>query len=152
MAGSGSRKDARRLRKRGRPVRVALLESATGIPPEIEEALNQHPGITVVRRASSIREALGEGSTPDVVVAEGRLLSALGFTTDLAEPLGLSPREREVLALVAEGRTSREIASILRVTLRTVESHREHIGRKLGTRTVAGFTRLAIAHGLVDDD
>jgi DNA-binding CsgD family transcriptional regulator len=66
--------------------------------------------------------------------------------------LGVDAAERQVLALVAEGRTSREIAVLLRVTPRTVESHRENIGRKLGIRTVAAFTRFAIAHGIVAAD
>jgi DNA-binding NarL/FixJ family response regulator len=129
---------------------VALVQSGAGIPPEIEEALRRHPGIAVVRRASSVREALVKGPAPDVVVADGRALSGIGTALREARWEGLSPRELEVLALVAEGRTSREIAFMLHLRLRTIESHREHIGRKLGTRTVAGFTRFAIAHGLIE--
>ncbi len=66
-----------------------------------------------------------------------------------SEGLALTPREREVLRLVAEGHTSRDIADLLRVSVRTVHSHREHIARKLGIRSVAGLTRFAIAHGLI---
>jgi two-component system, NarL family, nitrate/nitrite response regulator NarL len=61
----------------------------------------------------------------------------------------LTPREREVLRLVAQGHTSRGIAAILRVSVRTVHSHREHISRKLGIRSVAGLTRFAIAHDII---
>jgi two-component system nitrate/nitrite response regulator NarL len=62
----------------------------------------------------------------------------------------LTRRERQVLKLVAQGLTSRDIASLLRVSIRTVESHRGHIARKLDIHTIAGLTRFAIAQGLVD--
>jgi DNA-binding NarL/FixJ family response regulator len=131
---------------------VVLVASAPGIPLEIEEALELHPGISVVRRAASVREALGGRPTADVFVADARALSRASIEPDPAQPEWLTRREREVLALVAEGRTSREIADILRVTTRTIESHREHIRRKLGTRSIAAFTRFAMAHGLVEEE
>jgi DNA-binding NarL/FixJ family response regulator len=140
---------------------VALVTSTAGFPREVEEALEHHPQIRIVSRASSFREAMTDAGTtaPDVVILEGGALSAVcAAETALFRETGLEPetvltrRQREVLALVARGRTSGEIASILRVTPRTVESHRENIGRKLGTRTVAGFTRFAIAQGLVEED
>jgi DNA-binding CsgD family transcriptional regulator len=62
----------------------------------------------------------------------------------------LTRREREVLARIAEGRTSKEIASELGISLRTVNTHREHLAQKLGTSSVAAFVRYAIAHGLTD--
>lgn len=61
---------------------------------------------------------------------------------------GLTPREREVLVQVASGRTSREIASELGISPRTVEAHRESLMRKLEIRTVAGLTRFAMEMGL----
>jgi DNA-binding NarL/FixJ family response regulator len=61
----------------------------------------------------------------------------------------LTPRECEVLRLIAEGHTSRDIAAILRVSVRTVHSHREHISQKLGVRSVAGLTRFAMVHGII---
>lgn len=61
----------------------------------------------------------------------------------------LTPREAEVLAAVAAGRTSREIADDLGISHRTVESHRESIMRKLDIRSVAGLTRFAIEAGLL---
>ncbi len=64
----------------------------------------------------------------------------------------LTQRERQVLILVAEGYTSRDIARLLRLGVRTVESHRERLGRKLGIHTVAGLTRFAVANGLVEAD
>lgn len=59
----------------------------------------------------------------------------------------LSPRERQVLSMLAAGKGSREIASELGVGLRTVESHRLRLRQKLGIRSVAGLTRYALEHG-----
>jgi DNA-binding NarL/FixJ family response regulator len=60
----------------------------------------------------------------------------------------LSPRELEILILVADGLTSREIGERLGISARTVEAHRDSLMRKLDVRTVAGLTRLALAQGL----
>lgn len=60
----------------------------------------------------------------------------------------LSSREREVLQLVAEGQTTREIAEKLSLSSKTVDSHREHIMEKLGIRNIAGLTKYAIREGL----
>src|SRR4051812_27479200 len=61
----------------------------------------------------------------------------------------LSEREREVLALIADGFNNKEIASRLGLGVRTVETHRERIMRKLNIHTVAGLTKFAIRQGLV---
>jgi len=61
---------------------------------------------------------------------------------------GLSIREREVLQLVAEGHTTKDIANVLKLSPKTVDSHREHIMEKLGIRNIAGLTKYAIREGL----
>ena len=61
----------------------------------------------------------------------------------------LTPREREVLQLLAEGRSVKEIASILDISPRTVEFHKYNIMEKLGLRTAAELTQYAIKHGMV---
>jgi DNA-binding NarL/FixJ family response regulator len=60
----------------------------------------------------------------------------------------LSPRELEILTHIADGLTSREIGTTLGISVRTVEAHRNSLMRKLGVRTIAGLTRLAIEQGL----
>jgi DNA-binding NarL/FixJ family response regulator len=60
----------------------------------------------------------------------------------------LSSREREVLQLLAEGKTSKDIAATLHVALPTVETHRRQIMTKLGIRTIAELTKYAIREGL----
>jgi DNA-binding NarL/FixJ family response regulator len=61
----------------------------------------------------------------------------------------LTQREREVLQLVAEGRTIRGISSILQVAARTVVFHKSNIMDKLGRRTTADLTQYAIKSGLI---
>jgi two-component system NarL family response regulator len=61
----------------------------------------------------------------------------------------LTEREREVLIQIAEGFSNKEIGSRLGVGVRTVETHRERIMRKLQIHSVAGLTKFALAHGLV---
>jgi two-component system response regulator NreC len=60
----------------------------------------------------------------------------------------LSPREREVLQLIAEGKTSPQIADNLHISVKTVESHRQQIMIKLKIKTVAELTKYAIREGL----
>lgn len=60
----------------------------------------------------------------------------------------LTSREREVLQLVAEGKTTKEIATTLHVSIKTVDSHREHIMNKLDIHNIAELTKYAIREGL----
>jgi DNA-binding NarL/FixJ family response regulator len=60
----------------------------------------------------------------------------------------LGGREREVLQLIAEGKTSKRIASTLAISVNTVEAHRRNIMRKLGLHSVAELTKYAIREGL----
>jgi DNA-binding NarL/FixJ family response regulator len=62
----------------------------------------------------------------------------------------LTPREQEVIKLVAEGYSSREIADTLVISEKTVERHRENLLGKLGMRGRVDLTRYAIRHGLVE--
>lgn len=72
-----------------------------------------------------------------------------------AEPKGqvvlerLTPRERQVLQLVAEGRSNSEIGRTLGVTKKTVEKHRASLVGKLGVKDLAGLIRIALKHGLI---
>jgi DNA-binding NarL/FixJ family response regulator len=61
----------------------------------------------------------------------------------------LSEREREVLLLIAEGRSNKEIAERLVLGVRTIETHREHLMRKLDIHTVAGLTKFTIVRGMI---
>jgi len=60
----------------------------------------------------------------------------------------LTSREREVLQLIAEGKTTTEIADLLGISVKTVESHRTRLMEKLDIRQTAGLVRYAIRRGL----
>jgi DNA-binding NarL/FixJ family response regulator len=78
-------------------------------------------------------------------------LSALPqLTGDRSSPrFNISPRQREVLIGVAEGLSSKEIAARLNIGVRTVDTHREQVARKLHIRNAAEFTRYAVQQGYV---
>jgi DNA-binding NarL/FixJ family response regulator len=60
----------------------------------------------------------------------------------------LTPREREVLQLLAEGKSNKEMAGLLNIGLKTIETHRAQLMEKLGIFTVAELTKYAIREGL----
>jgi DNA-binding NarL/FixJ family response regulator len=62
----------------------------------------------------------------------------------------LTPRQREVLQLVAEGKTTKEISAVLHISPKTVEFHRNSLMDELGVRTTAELTRYAISRGIVN--
>jgi DNA-binding NarL/FixJ family response regulator len=64
----------------------------------------------------------------------------------------LTSREREVLQLLAEGHTTRDIAARLHVSVKTVGTHREHLMQKLGIHTLSGLTKFAIREGLTSSE
>jgi DNA-binding NarL/FixJ family response regulator len=70
-----------------------------------------------------------------------------------AGPLDLlTPRQREVLQLIAEGRTTKEIARVLNLSVKTVETHRTQLMDRLDLHDVAGLVRFAVRVGLVEPE
>ena len=110
-----------------------------------------------LRKDSSPRElrnairAVHEGGTFFSAPAARHLMDALARGSAESADNGdtLTPRERDVLVEIARGFTNKEIAATLGVSVRTVESHRESLLRKLDVRGTAGLTRFAIAAGLL---
>jgi two-component system response regulator NreC len=80
-------------------------------------------------------------------VAEAVVRAYLG-KTELPLDL-LTPREREVVQLIAEGKTTKGIAEVLGISVKTVESHRANIMEKLDIHDIAGLVRYAIRRGLI---
>lgn len=83
-------------------------------------------------------------------IAEFFLDDYLGYLEESpkAEHSPLSAREREVLQLLAEGNTTKEIAQKLCITINTVDTHRKHISDKLGLRSIAELTKYAVLRGI----
>jgi DNA-binding NarL/FixJ family response regulator len=72
-------------------------------------------------------------------------------TPDATEPgHRLSPREREIVQLLCEGKSNKEIAEMLGISVRTAETHRASILRKLNVESVAGLVRYAIRNGIIE--
>jgi DNA-binding NarL/FixJ family response regulator len=87
------------------------------------------------------------------MVLEG-FLNRNGAASDIDEPWAssgelLTAREREVIQLLAEGRTSKEVAVTLKLSVKTAETHRTNLMRKLGLHSVADLTRYAVRNGIV---
>lgn len=77
----------------------------------------------------------------------------LNRTEDIRDPLAsLSRREREVLQLVVEGKTSAEIADTLFLSVKTIETYRSRLMKKLGIRDIPALIKFAIQHGLTSLD
>ena len=72
--------------------------------------------------------------------------------SNLVDSIALTPRQREILKLVAIGKTNKEIARILDLSLKTVDNHRTQLMGRLNVHEVTGLVRYAIAIGLIAPD
>ncbi len=111
-----------------------LLKESAGI-----EVVNAVRAVHADRRYLS--QKISDGLVDDYV----RQRQAAEAKSPLAR---LSPREREVLQLVVEGKSSAEIADILSLSLKTVETYRSRLMHKLGISDLPGLVKFAIQHGL----
>jgi len=147
-----------------------VLTRAKQAHPEIKVlVLTMHADPEYVERAihgGADGYLLKDSAVTDLVagleaVAAGRAYYSPAVQRSLSEmvrmrsapPRGLeslTEREREVLRMVAEGLTTKEIAGQLSISVRTVESHRANLMRKLDLRSVARLTQFAIREGLVE--
>jgi DNA-binding CsgD family transcriptional regulator/tetratricopeptide (TPR) repeat protein len=101
-----------------------------------------------VLNGAVLNGAVPDGTAPDGMVPDGAARD--GAAPDGAAGLSrLSPRERELITLVARGRTDAQIAAELYITVRTVSSHLDRVRDKTGCRRRADLTRLALRAGLV---
>jgi DNA-binding NarL/FixJ family response regulator len=83
------------------------------------------------------------------LVLEGYLNPHQALTAEPAPRNRLTPREREVVQLLAEGKTSKEVAVALNLSVKTTETHRTNIMRKLDLHSVADLTLYAVRNGIV---
>ena len=97
---------------------------------------------------SAVRAVAGGEGYLSPTVSDAVLTDYRRHVTD---PLDrLSSREREVLQLIAEGKTNKEIATALKLSVYTVDAHRGRIMEKLNLHSVGELVRFAVRHGLVD--
>jgi DNA-binding NarL/FixJ family response regulator len=83
------------------------------------------------------------------LVLEGYLNPARQESMELTGTTRLTPREREVVQLLAEGKTNKEVAVALNLSVKTTETHRTNIMRKLDLHSVADLTLYAVSNGIV---
>jgi DNA-binding NarL/FixJ family response regulator len=99
---------------------------------------------------TAIREVLRGRSYVSPLIAKGMLNHALHPMPGDAGIRELSPREREVLQLLAEGKSMKEVAAVLDISPRTVEFHKYRMMELLGVKTNAELVHYAIKHGLIN--
>ena len=95
----------------------------------------------------AIQEVMRGGRYLSPGISEAVVQAYLAKTDLPADPL--TPREREVLQLIAEGKTTKDIAGLLGLSVKTIESHRTRLMEKLDIRQTAGLVRYAIRRGLI---
>lgn len=134
-----------RLRANGERPRVVVL-SMYHDPVWVQRALDAGASGYLLK-GSGVRDVL---DAVRAVAAGETYLSPTAKRSADATPL--TDREREVLTLIAQGHTSKEIGSILGISPRTAEHHRARIMNKLNIGDVAGLTRYAVRTGLVDEN
>jgi two-component system nitrate/nitrite response regulator NarL len=97
----------------------------------------------------AIETVVAGGSYFSADTARAALDGLAGRRSERSGPKLTSPRERDVLVAITDGLSSKQIADRLGMSLRTVETHRERIMRKLNIRNVAGLTKYALLEGLI---
>lgn len=147
---------ARQIMKQAPGSRIIFLTMHSDVAYAGEAFRAGASGYLLKRSAASelvtaIREVLKGGVyvTPPIAKAMMRD-SLLGRTPSAQDPAkALTTRQREVLQLVAEGHSIKEIASILNVSPKTVEFHKYRVMEQLHLRTTAELTQYAVKHGIV---
>jgi DNA-binding NarL/FixJ family response regulator len=146
---------ARRLGAECPEVRVLILSMHTD-PGYVREAMQAGTAGYLLKDAGveelelAIRAALRGERYLDPRISK-QVIEGYVRGLEVPEGTALTPRQREILQLIAEGRSTREIAQRLHVSVKTVETHRAQLMDRLGIRDVAGLTRYAIRIGLVSD-
>lgn len=145
-----------RLRALHPKVKVILL-SVHSDPPFIQSAISLGADGYVLKNGraaeivTAIREVVKGGSYFSPVVAREIVEQLRTPKPASNEPFSLlSGREREVLHLIAEGLSAKEIAVDLAISTKTVEAHRTSLMRKLGVRKATELVRYALRHGLIE--
>ena len=118
----------------------ALREGAAGFLPKSAASIELEQAIETVIR--------GEVYISPETSRKTLLEYGKGTKRDLLATL--SPRQREVLRLIAEGRTTKQIAQLLEISVKTVETHRAQLMERLDIHDVAGLVRYAIIVGLIE--
>lgn len=94
-----------------------------------------------------IRDALDRVMAGEMYLCDGAAQTLSPKSNDGREPL--TTREQTILLMLAQGMSNKDVAGELDISVRTVETHRKNIKRKLGISSTAGLTRYALEHGVL---
>ncbi len=131
------------------PATRILILSMHDSPEYISTAL-RHGALGYVLKdvpVEEIREAIDRVMAGERYLCTGATASLKPGTADGREPL--THREQTILLELAQGKSNKDVAAELDISVRTVETHRKNIKRKLGIATTAGLTRYALEHGVL---
>jgi DNA-binding NarL/FixJ family response regulator len=155
MPGLNGVEAARSISKQNRTVRIVIL-SMHSDETHVLQALRAGASAYVLKESAP---AELEAAIRAVARGESFLSPAISrqviddylkrVPPESGSPDLLTPRQRETLRLIAEGKTSKEIARYLGASVKTVESHRSSLMERLDIHDVAGLVRYAVRHGLV---
>jgi len=121
----------------------AMSLGAAGFIPKSAAANELKQGIESVMRGETYTSKETPHEVQPPILGESRAQRLLEK---------LTPRQREILVLIAEGQTTKQIARSLNISVKTVESHRAQLMERLDIRDVAGLVRFSIRTGLVSMD
>lgn len=141
------------IQKQAPQTQVVMLTMYDDDTQALEALKNGIRGYVLKTQASpDLVTALQEVMLGEVYLSpriSGTVVRSLVSGHELPDEL-LTSRERQVLQLIAEGRTTKEIAGLLNVSVKTAESHRSHIMQRLDMHNIAGLVRYAIKRGMID--
>jgi two-component system response regulator NreC len=144
---------AKEIRRRSPGTRMILLTVHTE-DHYVLEALNAgvHGYVVKTQAAADLVQAIREIRGNAIYLSPTISRAVVEAYFNKAAPPGdvLSSRERQVLQLVAEGKTTKEIAALLGISAKTADSHRSRIMRKLDIHDTVGLVRFAIRRGLIN--
>ena len=148
LNGIDAAREIRKVSGQTKPILVTIQNEG----PYVTEAFRAGAKGYVLKTQGTgdLFEAIREVARGSIYVSSSIPDSVLSAPAESAlSPDPLTPREREILQLIAEGKSSKEAADILGISFHTIESHRTRMMSKLAIHTRAGLVRYAIRQGLV---
>ena len=158
MPGLGGIEAALELRKQGRRAKILILSQYED-REYVRRLLKAGVSGYVLKKsaggelANAIRAVHRGGLVLDPEVARTAMEEANPVAPGAADPYdALTDREKQVLKLVAEGKSNKEVAEVLGISVKTAMSHREHVMEKLGVHNRTELVRFAIRKGVIRVD